>query len=138
MCTFCTGERDELGGFIVLFPVDQHKFLENVAVSNAGRGKGIGKSLVQFCETEAVRLSLGCVYLYTNAKMTADLTIFLDSVTDSLVDKSKDASAVAEMIGGPDSRNGGRCAISFVGRPGLRLAVPGVSPAIAEYLEKAP
>jgi ribosomal protein S18 acetylase RimI-like enzyme len=43
----CTGERDELTGFIVFFPADQHLPLENVAVSNAGRGKGIGKALIR-------------------------------------------------------------------------------------------
>ncbi len=53
-----TGEQDELHGFIVFFPEDQHMFLENVAVSEAGRGKGIGKSLVQFCEAQAICLGL--------------------------------------------------------------------------------
>ncbi|WP_297839692.1 GNAT family N-acetyltransferase [Pseudomonas sp.] len=71
-----TGEQDELRGFIVFFPVDQHMFLENVAVSKAGRGKGIGKSLVQFCEAQAVRLGLNSVHLYTNVKMTDNLSIY--------------------------------------------------------------
>lgn len=70
------GEHDELRGFIVFFPVDQYMFLENVAVSKAGRGKGIGKSLVQFCETQAIRLGLGSVHLYTNVKMTDNLSIY--------------------------------------------------------------
>lgn len=72
----CTGEQDELQGFIVFFPVDQHMFLENVAVSKAGRGKGIGKSLVQFCEAQALRLGLGSVHLYTNARMTDNLSMY--------------------------------------------------------------
>ncbi|MGJ7517963.1 GNAT family N-acetyltransferase [Pseudomonas baetica] len=72
----CTGAQDELRGFIVFYPVDRHMFLENVAVSEAGRGKGIGKSLVQFCEAEAVRLGLGSVHLYTNEKMTDNLSIY--------------------------------------------------------------
>ncbi|NUU37674.1 GNAT family N-acetyltransferase [Pseudomonas sp. C2B4] len=72
----CTGEQDELRGFIVFFPVDRHMFLENVAVSETGRGKGIGKSLVQFCEAEAMRLGLGSVHLYTNEKMTDNLSIY--------------------------------------------------------------
>jgi GNAT superfamily N-acetyltransferase len=70
-----TGEQEELRGFIVFFPVDQHMFLESVAVSEAGRGKGIGKSLVQFCEAQALRLGLGSVHLYTNVKMTDNLSI---------------------------------------------------------------
>lgn len=72
----CTGERGELRGFIVFYPVDRHMFLENVAVSEAGRGQGIGKSLVQFCEAEAMRLGLGSVHLYTNEKMTDNLSIY--------------------------------------------------------------
>jgi ribosomal protein S18 acetylase RimI-like enzyme len=72
----CTGEQEELQGFIVFFEVDQHMFLENVAVSKAGRGKGIGKSLVQFCEAQAARLDLGSVHLYTNVKMTDNLAIY--------------------------------------------------------------
>jgi ribosomal protein S18 acetylase RimI-like enzyme len=71
-----TGEQDELRGFIVFFPVDQHMLLENVAVSEAGRGQGIGKALIQFCEAEARRLGLASVRLYTNAKMTDNLSIY--------------------------------------------------------------
>lgn len=71
-----TDEQDELQGFIVFFPVDQHMFLENVAVSKAARGKGIGKSLVRFCEAEAVRLGYDCVQLYTNVKMSDNLSIY--------------------------------------------------------------
>ncbi|WP_406226963.1 GNAT family N-acetyltransferase [Pseudomonas siliginis] len=70
------GEKDELRGFIVFFPVDQHMFLENVAVSNAGRGKGIGKALIQFCEAQAAQLGFSRVCLYTNAKMTGNLSIY--------------------------------------------------------------
>jgi GNAT superfamily N-acetyltransferase len=72
----CTGEQSELQGFIVFFAVNRHMFLENVAVSKAGRGKGIGKSLIQFCEAQAVHLGLGSVHLYTNAKMTDNLSIY--------------------------------------------------------------
>ncbi|WP_328803778.1 GNAT family N-acetyltransferase [Pseudomonas sp. p50(2008)] len=71
-----TTENDELQGFIVFFAVHQQMFLENVAVSDSGRGQGIGKSLIQFCETQAVRLGLISVHLYTNAKMTENLSIY--------------------------------------------------------------
>jgi GNAT superfamily N-acetyltransferase len=71
-----TGEPGELHGFIVFFPVDQQMLLENVAVSEAGRGKGIGKSLIQFCEAQAMGLGLGSVHLYTNVKMTDNLSIY--------------------------------------------------------------
>lgn len=71
-----SGEHGELQGFIVFFALEQHMFLENVAVSKTGRGKGIGKALIQFCEAQAARLGLGSVRLYTNAKMTDNLSIY--------------------------------------------------------------
>ncbi|MDQ8730684.1 GNAT family N-acetyltransferase [Bradyrhizobium sp. LHD-71] len=67
---------DDLQGFIVFFPQEDHMFLENVAVQPAATGRGIGKSLVQFCEDEARRLGLGAVHLYTNEKMTDNLAIY--------------------------------------------------------------
>jgi len=70
----CTGEHNAVQGFIVFFAVDRHMFLENVAVAKAGRG--IGKSLIQYCEAQAVRLGLGSVHHYTNAKMTDNLSIY--------------------------------------------------------------
>ncbi|ROM85438.1 GNAT family N-acetyltransferase, partial [Pseudomonas brassicacearum] len=70
------GEQDELRGFIVFFPVGQQMFLENIAVSKEGRGKGIGKALIQFCEAQATRSGSGSVCLYTNVKMTDNLSIY--------------------------------------------------------------
>lgn len=71
-----TGEQDELQGFIVFFQVGNHMFLENVAVSQAARGKGVGKLLVQFCENQALSSRLDSVHLYTNAKMIDNLSIY--------------------------------------------------------------
>lgn len=68
--------NDELQGFIVFFPNDDHMFLENVAVRPEAAGQGVGKSLIQFCETEAERLGLGAVHLYTNEKMAENLSIY--------------------------------------------------------------
>lgn len=65
-----------LQGFIVFFPKDARMFLENVAVHPAAAGKGIGKALIGFCEAEARLLGLDAVALYTNAKMTENLTIY--------------------------------------------------------------
>ncbi|MCU1755233.1 GNAT family N-acetyltransferase [Pseudomonas helleri] len=72
----CVNGQGDFQGFIVFFSVDQHMFLENVAVSTAGQGKGIGKALVQFCEATALSQGLGSVSLYTNAKMTTNLAIY--------------------------------------------------------------
>jgi ribosomal protein S18 acetylase RimI-like enzyme len=69
-------EADTLQGFIVFFPKDGHMFLENIAVQPAAAGRGVGKSLIRFCEAEARRLGLGEVHLYTNEKMTENLSIY--------------------------------------------------------------
>lgn len=37
----------------------------------------MGKALIAFCENEARRLGLDAVRLYTNEKMTANLSIYL-------------------------------------------------------------
>jgi GNAT superfamily N-acetyltransferase len=69
-------DTDELQGFIVFFAEDDAMFLENVAVQPAAVGKGIGKALISFCEAEARRLGLAAVRLYTNEKMTENLSIY--------------------------------------------------------------
>ena len=51
-------------------------FLENVAVSPNHQGKGVGNRLIAFCEDEAKRLDLQAVELYTNEKMTENLTLY--------------------------------------------------------------
>ncbi|RVM01811.1 GNAT family N-acetyltransferase [Sinorhizobium meliloti] len=68
--------NDKVQGFIVFFPLADHMFLENVAVLPAASGRGIGKSLIKFCEAEARRLGLRAVHLYTNEKMTDNLSIY--------------------------------------------------------------
>src|SRR5215510_8931241 len=60
----------DLQGFIVFYPITNHMFLENVAVQPAVAGRGVGRSLIRFCEDEARRLGLRAVHLYTNEKMT--------------------------------------------------------------------
>jgi GNAT superfamily N-acetyltransferase len=71
-----TDESDYVQGFVVFFPHGDHMFLENVAVRPSISGRGIGTSLIRFCEDEARRLSLSGVHLYTNEKMTENLSIY--------------------------------------------------------------
>lgn len=63
-------------GFVVFFPEDGDVLLENVAVLPQAAGRGIGKALVAFCEAAARRQGARAVRLYTNAKMTANLSIY--------------------------------------------------------------
>ncbi|HMB47246.1 MAG TPA: GNAT family N-acetyltransferase [Afifellaceae bacterium] len=51
-------------------------FLENVAVRDASSGRGLGSKLIHFCEAEARRLGLSAVELYTNVKMTGNLSLY--------------------------------------------------------------
>ncbi|MNL29311.1 Acetyltransferase (GNAT) family protein [compost metagenome] len=71
-----TGPAGELQGFIVFCVEAEHIMLENVAVMPAAAGKGIGKALIGFCEDEARRLGFSAVQLYTNEKMTENLSIY--------------------------------------------------------------
>ena len=67
---------DDLLGFIVFFQKDDHMFLENVAVCQNATGRGIGKQLISYCEATAKDANLGSVHLYTNEKMTANLSLY--------------------------------------------------------------
>jgi GNAT superfamily N-acetyltransferase len=62
--------KNTLLGFIVFYRDGASMFLETIAVHPAAAGKGLGKALIGFCETEARRLGLENVRLYTNRKMT--------------------------------------------------------------------
>ncbi|MCH9019241.1 MAG: GNAT family N-acetyltransferase [Proteobacteria bacterium] len=63
-------------GFIVLYPRDDHIHVENVAVFPERGGRGIGGKLLAFAEHEARRLELPAVELYTNEKMTENLSLY--------------------------------------------------------------
>lgn len=69
-------EATQLQGVIVFYPRGDAMFLENVAVLPAAAGKGIGKALIAFCEETARRMGYTFVRLYTNEKMTANLSIY--------------------------------------------------------------
>lgn len=63
-------------GFVTFFPEDGHMFLEAVAVAPAAKGRGIGGRLIGYCEGQARRLGLASVRLYTNEKMSANLSLY--------------------------------------------------------------
>ncbi len=69
-------DTGDLAGFIVFFPKGQSMFLENVAVDQEMTGRGIGRALITYCETQARVGGFGSVSLYTNARMTANLRIY--------------------------------------------------------------
>ena len=66
----------DLAGFIVLYPRQGHLHVENVAVLPSRQGLGLGRALLSFVETEAVRRGLQTIELYTNVKMTENLEFY--------------------------------------------------------------
>ncbi|MGJ8625168.1 MAG: GNAT family N-acetyltransferase [Yoonia sp.] len=69
------GQADVIG-FIVFFQEGDSVLLENVAVRSDAIGLGVGKRLITFCETEAKRSGATSIKLYTNEKMTGNLSIY--------------------------------------------------------------
>jgi ribosomal protein S18 acetylase RimI-like enzyme len=63
-------------GVLVLVPEADHLLIENVAVDPAHQGQGLGRQLLDFAETEARRLGLPAMRLYTNALMTENLALY--------------------------------------------------------------
>ena len=47
--------------------------IDNIAVDPAHHGRGLGSRLLEFAETEAVRLGVPTIRLYTNAKMVKNI-----------------------------------------------------------------
>ncbi len=71
-----TEPSNAVQGFIVFYKVADHVLLENVAVRPSAGGKGIGKQLIEFCETHARGHGAKSVQLYTNEKMTQNLSLY--------------------------------------------------------------
>jgi len=63
-------------GVIVLTVDDEGFLIDNVAVDPSHRGKGLGKALLAFAETEAQRAGFDSIYLYTHEKMKENLTLY--------------------------------------------------------------
>jgi ribosomal protein S18 acetylase RimI-like enzyme len=71
-----TDDAGAVDGFIVFYPRGDHVHLENVAVSIGAQGKGVGKTLIDYCETSAWKAGHDRIELYTNEKMTENLTLY--------------------------------------------------------------
>ena len=71
-----TDRRDALLGYVVIIPQADHMALDSVAVMPSANGTGLGRALVSFCEDMARQQGLPAVELYTNARMTANLSLY--------------------------------------------------------------
>jgi GNAT superfamily N-acetyltransferase len=69
-------ERGEIVGLVVLIDGDGFLLLDNIAVAPEAQGKGIGGRLLAFVEAEALRRGFAELRLYTNEKMTENLTLY--------------------------------------------------------------
>ena len=69
-------EDDTLAGVLVLRAGPDSLLLENVAVTPAKQGRGIGQALIAFAEQHARDLGLPEVALYTNELMTENLHLY--------------------------------------------------------------
>ena len=71
---------EELGGalaaIIVLVPGPDHLLLDNIAVRPDRQGRGLGRHLIAFAESEALRLGYAELRLYTHEKMTENIALY--------------------------------------------------------------
>lgn len=68
--------EDGAVGFIVFYPRADHVHIENVAVNPAFQGKGYGTRLIEFAEGKAKEQGFSRVELYTNEKMTENISYY--------------------------------------------------------------
>lgn len=66
----------ELAGVMVLDTTDEGFLLLNVAVDPAHMGKGVGRALLEFAESEALRAGFDSIYLFTHEKMTENQDLY--------------------------------------------------------------
>ncbi|MFN3262463.1 MAG: GNAT family N-acetyltransferase [Pikeienuella sp.] len=70
-------EIAEIVGYIVLEATEDALVVENVAVHPERHGEGHGRALLDFAEREARRRGLPRLALYTNAKMSENIGLYL-------------------------------------------------------------
>ena len=69
-------EGTAIVGIIVLLPRTSYLLLDNVAVSPARQGSGLGRRLLAFAEAEALRRGYHEIRLYTHRTMVENLRLY--------------------------------------------------------------
>jgi GNAT superfamily N-acetyltransferase len=62
---------------LVVLPKADHLLLDNIAVRPDRQGRGLGRRLIEFSESEARRLGYSELRLYTHQKMTENIGLYL-------------------------------------------------------------
>ena len=67
----------DVAGYVVVYPTEGTAWmLENIAVDPSHHGKGLGGALIAHAENTAQAAGAEAIELYTNAKMTANLSLY--------------------------------------------------------------
>ncbi len=69
-------ERAAIAGIIVLLPTANYLLLDNIAVSPARQGLGLGRQLLAFAESEALRRDYHEIRLYTHQTMVENQRLY--------------------------------------------------------------
>lgn len=70
------GPGGRVDGVLVLIPKPDHLLLDNVAVSPAVQGQGLGRYLLSLAEQTARDLGYDTIRLYTHEKMSANIALY--------------------------------------------------------------
>lgn len=66
---------DIIGG-LVLIPYEDHILLDNIAVHPGHQGRGVGRTLLELADAEAMRQGYGELRLYTHVTMTENIALY--------------------------------------------------------------
>jgi ribosomal protein S18 acetylase RimI-like enzyme len=69
-------EESVIAGIIVLLPATDYLLLDNIAVSPARQGSGLGRRLLAFAEAEALRRGYAEIRLYTHQTMEENQRLY--------------------------------------------------------------
>ncbi|HTI83727.1 MAG TPA: GNAT family N-acetyltransferase [Acetobacteraceae bacterium] len=69
-------DAGRITGVLVLEEASEGLLLDNIAVLPDQQGKGVGRALLEFAETEARRRGFLTIYLYTHELMTENIALY--------------------------------------------------------------
>lgn len=70
------GDSDRVVGTIVMQETPEGFYVDNVAVRPSVKGQGIGRTLLQLAEREAIRRGYGSIYLATHEQMIENRALY--------------------------------------------------------------